>query len=177
MISGSTLNNRSVTRKKIATSAIDSTLLAANAVTTSKLAKGSVTSSKLAAGAVTKASLATGSVTADALAAGSVAGGNLAPSAVSWKSLGAQVIAAAPVTLPVGTTTDIPATATASCPAGTVAISGGESISDTTNGFVIQALQGGPAGAAPTGWIATGATSGATAATMTVYAICISAGA
>jgi hypothetical protein len=135
-----------------------------------------VSSSKLGLGAVTKAALAPGSVTGPALAPGAVSGSNLAPAAVSWKSLGAQVVAAAPVTLPVGTTTVVPATATASCPSGTVAISGGESISDTTYAFVIQAVQGGPAGAAPTGWTATGATSGLTAASMTVYAICISAG-
>ena len=66
-----------------------------------------------------------------ALGAGAVAASNLAPAAVSWKSLGAQVVAAPPIVLPVGTTQVIPATAAASCPAGTVAISGGESISDT----------------------------------------------
>ena len=112
-----------------------------------------------------------------ALGAGAVAGANLAPAAVSWKSLGAQVVAAPPVGLPVGTTTIIPATATASCPTGTVAISGGEVLSDTSNSFVIQSLQAGPAaGAPPSGWTATAATVGSTAATMTVYAICISAG-
>jgi 3D (Asp-Asp-Asp) domain-containing protein len=155
-------------------------------VTTPKLARGSVSASKIADAAVTKAALATGSVTgsalaagsvtSSALAAGSVTGTSLAPSAVSWKSLGAQVVAAAPVVLPVGTTSFVPATATASCPSGTVAISGGATVSDTTYGFVVQAFQGGPPGAAPTGWTATGATGGATASTMTVYVICISAG-
>jgi hypothetical protein len=177
MISGSTLNNRSVTRQKIATGAIDSTLLAANAVTKDKIAKGSVSSSKLEAGAVTQAALAKGAVTSAALGAGAVAAANLAPATVSWKSLGAQLVAAPPVTLPGATFTDVPATGTASCPTGTVAISGGESLSDTTNAFVIQSFQAGQPGAQPTGWIATGATGGTTASAMTVYAICISAGA
>ena len=107
-----------------------------------------------------------------------VTASNLAPAAVSWKSLGAQVVAAPPIVLPVGTTQVIPATAAATCPAGTVAISGGESISDTTNAFVnprFQVQVGAP-GAAPTGWAATGGTAGTLPATMTVYAICIAAG-
>jgi hypothetical protein len=69
----------------------------------------------------------------------------------SWKSLGAQVVAATPVTLPVGTTTDVPVTSTAACPSGTVAISGGESISDLTFAYVIQSVQAGLPGAPPTG--------------------------
>ena len=84
------------------------------------------------------------------------------------------MIAGAPLALPVGPPYAV-ATTTASCPAGTVAISGGESFSDPSNSFVVQAFQAGQAGSAPTGWTATGATVAA-GATMTVYAICISAG-
>jgi hypothetical protein len=174
VLSGSALKNGSVSRKKIATNAIDSTRLAANSVTSGKLAKGAVGASKLA----------TGAVTAAALAPGSVAGTNLAVGAVSWKSLGAQVVAAAPVTLPVPTSPAIiPVSATATCPAGSVAISGGQTVSDTANAFVIQSVQAGLVGAqaglpgaAPTGWTSVGADAGVNAATMTVYAICISAG-
>ena len=176
VINGSDLKNGSVTRQKIGSNAIDSTRLAGNAVTSGKIAKAAVGSSKLAKGAVTAAALAAGSVTGKALGAGAVAGSNLAPAAVSWKSIGGQVVAAPPVVLPVGTTALVPATATATCPTGTVAISGGESISDTTNAFVLQALQVGAPGAAPTGWTATGATGGSLPATMTVFAICIAAG-
>jgi hypothetical protein len=176
VLSGSALTNGSVGRSKIAANAIDSTRLAAHAVTTAKLAKGAVDASRLAKAAVTAAALKPGSVTSSALAPGAVAGSNLAPSAVSWKSLGAQVVAAAPVTLPVGTTSDVPVTATASCPSGMVAISGGESLSDLAFAFVIQSVQVSLPGAAPTGWTATGATVGNLAATMTVYAICINAG-
>ncbi len=176
VINGGDLKNGSVTRSKIGSNAIDSTRLAGNAVTAGKIAKAAVSSAKLAKGAVNAAALASGSVTSKALGAGAVTASNLAPAAVSWKSLGAQVVAAPPVVLPVGTTQVIPATAAATCPAGTVAISGGESISDTTNAFVIQSVQVGAPGAAPTGWAATGGTAGTLPATMTVYAICIAAG-
>jgi hypothetical protein len=197
VINGSALKNASVSRSKIAPNSIDSTRLAANSVTTPKLANKAVDSTKLAKAAVTAASIKPGSVTAPALrigsvtaaaikpgsvtgpalAAGAVAAANLAPATVSWKVLGAQVVAAPPVTLPGATATSfVAATATATCPNGTVAISGGESISDVTKAFVIQSLQAGAPGAPPTGWVATGASGDVAPQTMTVYAICINAG-
>lgn len=176
VLSGSSLTNGSVTRNKIAKNAIDSPRLAGSAVTTSKLAAGAVNAARLAKAAVTAQAIAPGAITSPALGAGAVAASNLAPTAVSWKALGAQLVAAAPVALPVGTTSIVPATGTATCPAGTVAISGGESISNVADAFVIQAVQVGSPGGAPTGWTATGATGGSEAATMTVYAVCINAG-
>jgi hypothetical protein len=175
VINGSLLRSGSVSRAKIASGAIDSSRLAANAVTPAKIAKGAVTVNKLAAGSVTASALAPGSVSAAAIGPGSITGSLLATSSVSWSKLGAQFAVSAPVTLPVGTTTVIPATGTAVCPPGFAAISGGESVSDVTNAFVIQSAQLGAPGAAPTGWTATGGTGGSAPATMTVYAICINA--
>jgi hypothetical protein len=173
VINGGLLRSGSVTRTKIASGAIDSSRLAASSVTAAKVAKGSITANKLARGSVTSTALAAGSVSALALGAASVAGTQLAPNSVSWSKLGGQLIASAPVTLPVGTTTVVPATATAACPPGSAAISGGELVSDTTNAFVIQSVQIGALGGVPTGWTATGGTAGSVPATMTVYAICI----
>jgi hypothetical protein len=128
---------------------------------------------------ISGATLKNGSVSRNKIAKGAIDSTRLASGAVSWKSLGAQVVAAAPVTL---STTGVPLTATATCPAGTVAISGGETMSDPDFAFVVQSVQAGLPGAqaglpgaAPTGWSATGATGGQNTAQMTVYAICISA--
>ena len=125
---------------------------------------------------MTAAALAPGSVTGPALAPGAVAGSNLAETAVSWKALGGQIVAATPIALPVATTDVVPVTATASCPPGTVAISGGKLISDPVFAYVIQSLPAALPGGAATGWTATGTTVGSLPATMTVYAICINAG-
>jgi trimeric autotransporter adhesin len=150
------------------------TSLASSLISGSSLKNGSVSGSKIAKGAIDASKLKKGAVTPDALAAGTI----------SWKSLGAQIVAAPPVALPVSGTHATPISATATCPAGTVAISGGETMSDPSQAFVIQSVQAGLAGAqaglpgaAPTGWTATGAAAGYSAATMTVYAICITAGA
>jgi hypothetical protein len=174
VINGGLLRNGSVTRAKIAANAIDSSRLAANAVTSAKIAKGAIGAKKLAIGAVTASALAPGAVSAGAIAPASITGTQLGLGAVSWSRLGAQVVASAPVALPVGTTALVPATGQALCPTGLVAISGGESLTDTTNSFVIQSAQINVGAAAPSGWSATGATGGATASSMTVYAICIS---
>jgi hypothetical protein len=177
VLNGGDLKNGTVSRKKIASNAIDASRIAANAVGTAKLAKGSVNSSKLAKGAVTAGALAPGSVTGPALGPGSVAGTNLAPAAVSWKSIGGQFISTAPVPLPAATqTTFSAATATATCPSGTVPISGGAQVSDTINAYVIHSFPAGPPGAAPTGWTVSAGTGGAVAASMTLYVICIAAG-
>lgn len=161
----------------IARSVVNGHDLKNGSVTKAKIAKGAINSSKLAKGAVTAKALAAGSVTGPALGAGAVAAGNLAPGAVSWRSLGGQVVAATPVTLPGATSVAYyPATATVSCPSGMVAISGGESFTDTSNAFVIQSAQVGVPGTAPTGWSATGAAGGSAAQMMTVYAICIAGG-
>jgi hypothetical protein len=155
LISGSTLKNGSVPGKKLAKSTVDATRISNGAIDGSKLAKGAVSADSIAAGAI------------------------------SWKSLGAQIVAAAPVTLTVSNTNKIiPVTGTATCPAGTVGISGGETMSDPSQGLLLQSVQSGLAGsqaglpgAAPTGWSATGGALGYSAVTMTVYAICIPAGA
>jgi hypothetical protein len=148
--------------------------LAGSLISGSSLKNGSVSGSKIAKGAISASKLAKGAVTAPALGA----------AVVSWKSLGAQIVAAPPVTLPVSSTATTPVTATATCPAGTVGISGGETMSDPAQAYVIQSVQAGLVGAqaglpgaVPTGWTATGAAGGYSAATMTVYAICINAGA
>jgi hypothetical protein len=151
--------------------AMGGTSVAGSLISGTSLKNGSVSRNKIAKNAIDDSRLAAKAVTADKLAAG----------AVSWKSLGAQVVAAAPVTL---STTGAPLSATATCPAGTVAISGGETFSDPAFAFVVQSVQAGLAGAqaglpgaAPTGWSVTGAAGGQNTAQMTVYAICISAGA
>jgi trimeric autotransporter adhesin len=153
--------------------AMGGTSVAGSLISGSTLKNGSVTGKKLAKGTIDGTRLGKGAVTGVALGAG----------AVSWKSLGAQIVAAAPVALPVGSTKAVPVSATATCPAGTVGISGGEVMSDPSQAFVIQSVQAGMNGAqaglpgsAPTGWSATGAAAGYNAATMTVYAICIAAG-
>jgi hypothetical protein len=172
VLSGSSLKNGSVTRAKIAAGAIDSKRLASNAVAKGKIAGGAVTQGAIANGAVGPGQLAAGSVTSAALASGSVTGPALASGAVSWKTLGAQVVSSAATTIPVNQF----ATVTAACPSGSVAVSGGESFGDPSTQFVIQS---GPSSAsgAPTGWSATGGNPSTTAAgTMTVFAVCISAG-
>ena len=137
----------------------------------------------LASSLISGSSLKNGSVSGKKIAKGAIDSTKLAAGTVSWKSLGAQIIAAPPVTLPVSGTHITPVVGTATCPAGTVGISGGETMSDPSQAFVIQSGQAGLAGsqaglpgAAPTGWTATAAAAGYSAATMTVYAICIAAG-
>jgi hypothetical protein len=154
--------------------AMGGTSVASSLISGSTLKNGSVTGKKLAKGTIDGTRLGKGAVTGIALGAG----------AVSWKSLGAQIVAAAPVALPVGNSTKLlPVSATATCPAGTVGIAGGQVMSDPSQAVVSQSVQAGMngaqaglPGATPTGWSATGVAIGYNAATMTVYAICIAAG-
>ena len=112
-VAASTLANGSVTSAKLADSAVTSAKIANAAVKSAKLANGSVASSKLANSAVTTAKLANSAVTSAKIAPGTLGG-----------------VSAAKVTIVAGTPVNVPAnstgtTATATCPAGQRAISGG----------------------------------------------------
>jgi hypothetical protein len=139
----------------------------------------------LAGSLISGSNLKNGTVSRNKIAKGAIDSTRLASGAISWKSLGAQVVAGPSVALPVSTSSQaIPITSTAACPAGTVAVSGGESISDPVNAFVIESVQAGSAGAAvgqpgaaPSGWTSIGANVGSGVVQMQVYAICIAAGA
>ena len=135
VLSGSALKNGSVSRKKIAANAIDSTRLAANAVTSGKLAKGAVGASKLASRCRDRRPRS-----ASGARRGNQPRCRRGVVEVARRSGRRR----APVNLPAPTSPALtPVSATATCPAGSVAISGGQTVSDTANAFVIQSVQAG----------------------------------
>jgi hypothetical protein len=79
VISGSQIENRSITSKKIGRGQIKTVNLATGAVTRSSIADQAVTTSKLATNAVTTAQLADGAVTGSKVAGGSLTAGDVAP--------------------------------------------------------------------------------------------------
>jgi hypothetical protein len=115
-VAASTLANGSVTSAKIANSAVTPAKIANSAVKSAKIANGSVASAKIANSAVTSAKIANSAVTSAKIAPGTLGG-----------------VSAAKVTVVAGTPVNVPAnstgtTATATCPAGQRAISGGFSV-------------------------------------------------
>jgi hypothetical protein len=122
-VAASTLANGSVTSAKLANSAVTSAKIANSAVKSAKIANGSITSSKIANSAVTSAKIANSAVTSAKIANSAVTAAKIAPGTLGG-------VSAAKVTIVTGTPVTVPAfstgtTATATCPAGQRAISGG----------------------------------------------------
>ena len=112
-VAASTLANGSVTSAKLANNAVTTPKLANNAVTATKLAQGSVKAAKLANNSVTLNKVAKESLDATRFKPGVLGG-----------------ISASKVSIVAGTAVSVPplstgTTATATCPAGQRAISGG----------------------------------------------------
>ena len=112
-MAASTLANGSVTSAKLANNAVTTPKLANNAVTATKLAQGSVKAAKLANNSVTLNKVAKESLDATRFKAGVLGG-----------------VSASKVSIVAGTAVSVPplstgTTATATCPAGLRAISGG----------------------------------------------------
>jgi hypothetical protein len=122
-VAASSLADGSVTSAKIANSAVTSPKIANSAVKSAKLANGSVASAKIANSAVTSAKIANSAVTSAKIADSAVTSAKIAPGTLGG-------VSAAKVTVVAGTPVNVPAdstgtTATATCPAGQRAISGG----------------------------------------------------
>ncbi len=138
----------------IGAGSVGTTQLHAGAVTAAKLAPGAVTRSKIGKGAVGSDALAKAGVTADKLAAGVV--GGVAGSKITTVNSAATPLPLASDGTPVS----------AACPAGQKAIGGGWS-----SGLYAAPIAEGPT-ADGTGWTVTFESATATAATVSVSAIC-----
>ena len=112
-VAASTLADGSVTTPKLANSAVKTAKLANAGVTSAKLANGSVTTAKLANSAVTGAKVAKGTLEASDFKPNVL--GGISSSKVT-------IVTGTPVTVPPNNNGT---TATATCPAGQRAISGG----------------------------------------------------
>ena len=163
-VAASTLANGSVTSAKIANSAVTSAKIANAAVQSAKIANGSVASAKIANSAVTSAKIANSAVTSAKIANSAVTSAKIAPGTLGG-------VSAAKVTVVAGTPVNVPAnsngtTATATCPAGQRAISGGFNVGL----FAIVDATG------PTGdglsWSVT-ADTGATPASISATVVCV----
>lgn len=148
------LKNGSVTTAKIANSAVKSADIANGAVDPKKISKGAVTSPKIATGAVTSAKIRAGTITPANIAPGVLGG----LSAAKVRLAPGNEVLLAPGSRGI---------ATATCPAGQLAISGGYRL--------------GPSGSleatGPTsdgqGWTVTAAAPGLLPATISATAVCV----
>jgi hypothetical protein len=133
-------------------------------VTTAKLASSSVTSDKLANSAVKSAKLANASVTSAKIAPGTLDASRFKPDVLGGLSTSKiTIVAGTPVNVPASSTGT---TATAGCPAGQRAVSGGFNVGSFA---VVDAT--GPTGDG-LGWSVTAET-GATPASISATAVCV----
>jgi hypothetical protein len=135
-LNGRHLKNHSVTGIKLANGVATTRTLANHAVTTTKLAPGAVTADKLAPHAVTTPKIAPGAITSDKLAHGAVTADKIAAGAVTAAHLSIQVVVADGSAAPASVSS-----ATATCPAGMLALGGGVTIDDDSAVTVTTALR------------------------------------
>ena len=174
---------------KLAKNAVPTNRLRDNAVSAEKIANGSVLTDKLADLSVTSGKLAKDSVltdkilnsavTGEKLAAASVSAGKIANGAVGAAKLGAiqRVVTESATANAEGQTRNV----TASCPAGSVALSGGAAWVTVTGNVstvagILRVSHPVPATAGsglPTGWQATGELDANFERRLRAYAICI----
>jgi hypothetical protein len=181
---------------QLANGSVKTPKLANGAVTAPKLANGAVTAPKLANGSVGRGKLAEGAVTVEKIASGAVGVAEIGPGAVGTEELEAGAVGApqvavgsltadrfavgvlggispAKVTVVTGTPITVPpnspgTTATATCPTGLRAISGGFNV-----GLFAAVLATGPT-TDGTGWTVLAAT-GSDPAAVSAVVVCVAA--
>lgn len=163
-VTAADLGTDSVGSDEIAKDAVKSEEIADNAVTTTEVAPDSLTAGDLAANSVTSSEVADESLGANDLAANSVGSSELQAGSVRASELAGIITASNTTTLTAGATGGV----TATCPAGTVVISGGGNPSNW-NVPVVSMYRSG------NGWTYQAKNPTATSETLTVYAYCLSA--
>jgi molybdopterin-binding protein len=169
-VTTATLANGSVTTAKLKNGSVKTAKLKNGSVTTAKLRNGSVTTAKIANSGVKSADIANtavdgkkianGAVTSDKIAAQTITQGNIAPNVLGGLSASKVNV----VTKLVNVAANQPATA--NCPTGQLAISGGYSAQP-----IVQVLSNGPTDDRQ-GWSVT-ATSAVQPITIITTAVCV----
>jgi len=159
------LRDNAVAAGKVAPDAIDTTEIAENGVDSSDVAPDTLTAGDLAAASVTSSEVADQSLTANDLGPDSVGSSELQAGSVRASELGPITTVSEKTTINAGANASI----SVACPAGTVAISGGN-----TAGDYRVALTG--TERASNGWIAHAHSYVPTNTSLTVFAYCLSGG-
>jgi hypothetical protein len=159
------LRDNAVAAGKIAPDAVDTTEIAENGVDSSDVAPETLTSADLGAASVTSSEVADQSLTANDLGPDSVGSSELQAGSVRASELGPIIAVSNSTTINTGANASV----SVDCPAGTVAISGGN-----TAGDYRVALTG--AQRTGNGWIAHAHSYAPANTSLTVYAYCLSGG-
>ena len=159
------LRDNAVAAGKIAPDAVDTTEIAENGVDSSDVAPESLTAADLGAASVTSSEVADQSLTANDLGPDSVGSSELQAGSVRASELGAIIAVSNSTTIKTGNNASV----SVDCPAGTVAISGGNTAGD----YRVAATGAQRTG---NGWIAHAHSYAPADTSLTVYAYCLSGG-
>ena len=159
------LRDNSVAAGKIAPDAVDTTEIAENGVDSSDVAPDTLTAGDLAASSVTSSEVADQSLTANDLGPDSVGSSELQAGSVRASELGPIIAVSNQTTINAGANASV----SVACPAGTVAISGGNTAGDYRVALTGTERSG-------NGWIAHAHSYVPTNTSLTVFAYCLSGG-
>jgi hypothetical protein len=159
------LRDNAVAAGKIAPDAVDTTEIAENGVDSSDVAPEALTSADLGAASVTSSEVADQSLTANDLGPDSVGSSELQAGSIRASELGTIITVSDKTTINAGANASV----SVACPAGTVAISGGNTAGDYRVALTGTERTG-------NGWIAHAHSYVPVNTSLTVYAYCLSGG-